>query len=87
MTGRPLGLCTVKAAELGVEVLAKVVSYASGGVDPAVMGTGPVPATLKALEKAGWGIEDLDLIALVGRDNVGVVVFVAIIVAPKHKNG
>ncbi|MES2215140.1 MAG: acetyl-CoA C-acetyltransferase [Pseudomonadota bacterium] len=42
--------------------LARVVSYASAGVDPDFMGTGPVPASLKALEKAGWSIGDLDLI-------------------------
>ncbi|XP_046550373.1 acetyl-CoA acetyltransferase, cytosolic-like isoform X1 [Haliotis rubra] len=45
-------------------VLAKIVSWAQAGVDPAVMGTGPIPATRKALEKAGWSIEDVDLMEL-----------------------
>lgn len=51
-----------KADELGIKPMAKVVSYASGGVDPKVMGIGPVPATKKALEKAGLTVDDLDLI-------------------------
>ncbi len=51
-----------KAAELGLEPLATVASYSSAGVDPAIMGTGPIPATQKCLEKAGWSIGDLDLI-------------------------
>jgi acetyl-CoA C-acetyltransferase len=51
-----------KAKALGVEPLAKIVSYASGGVDPALMGLGPVPATRKALAKAGLAVKDLDLI-------------------------
>ena len=51
-----------KAEELGVEPLATIVSYASGGVDPKIMGTGPIPATRKALEKADMKVEDLDLI-------------------------
>jgi len=51
-----------KAKELGIKPLAKIVSYASAGVDPAIMGVGPWPASLKALDKAGWTIEDLDLI-------------------------
>jgi acetyl-CoA C-acetyltransferase len=42
--------------------LAKIISYAQAGVDPTIMGTGPVPAVKKALEKAGWNIQDLDLI-------------------------
>jgi acetyl-CoA C-acetyltransferase len=51
-----------KADQLGVKPMAKIVSYASGGVDPSVMGLGPIPATKKALEKAGLGIDDIDLI-------------------------
>ncbi|MDY2987129.1 MAG: acetyl-CoA C-acetyltransferase [Peptoniphilus sp.] len=51
-----------KAKELGVEPLATVVSYASAGVDPQIMGTGPIPSSTKALDKAGWSVEDLDLI-------------------------
>jgi len=51
-----------KAEELGIKPLATIVSYATGGVDPKIMGTGPIPATRKALEKAGLTIKDLDLI-------------------------
>lgn len=51
-----------KADELGIKPMARVVSYASGGVDPKVMGLGPIPATRKALEKAGLTVEDIDLI-------------------------
>jgi len=51
-----------KAAELGVKPLFKIVSYASGGVDPKIMGVGPVPASKKALEKAGLSVADMDLI-------------------------
>ncbi len=50
------------AAKRGVASLARIVSWATAGVDPAVMGTGPIPASKKALEKAGWTIDDLDLI-------------------------
>ena len=51
-----------KAEELGIKPLCKILSYASGGVDPSIMGVGPVPATKKALEKAGLTIADIDLI-------------------------
>lgn len=51
-----------KAKELGLQPLARIVAYASAGVDPKVMGTGPIPATRKCLEKAGWKTADLDLI-------------------------
>lgn len=51
-----------KAKELGLEVLAVVASHASSGVDPAIMGTGPIPASTRALEKAGWTHGELDLI-------------------------
>ncbi|MCP1679983.1 acetyl-CoA C-acetyltransferase [Kerstersia gyiorum] len=51
-----------KAKELGLPVLGWIKSYVSAGVDPSVMGLGPVPATRKTLEKAGWKLEDLDLI-------------------------
>lgn len=51
-----------KAQELGIKPLAKIVSYASAGVDPSIMGIGPVPATRKALAKANLEINDLDLI-------------------------
>ncbi len=51
-----------KAKELGLKPVAKVVSFSSAGVDPLIMGTGPIPATQKCLKKAGWEITDLDLI-------------------------
>jgi acetyl-CoA C-acetyltransferase len=51
-----------KAQELGLTPLATIKAYASAGVDPAIMGTGPIPSTQKCLEKAGWTISDLDLI-------------------------
>ncbi|NLK43740.1 MAG: acetyl-CoA C-acetyltransferase [Tissierellia bacterium] len=51
-----------KAEELGITPLATIVTYASAGVDPSIMGTGPIPATKKALAKANLTVEDLDLI-------------------------
>ncbi len=51
-----------KAKELGLKPMAKVVSYASAGVDPSIMGTGPVPSSRKALAKAGLEVKDLDLV-------------------------
>jgi acetyl-CoA C-acetyltransferase len=51
-----------EAARRSIAPLARIVSWATAGVDPAVMGTGPIPATKKALAKAGWTIADLDLI-------------------------
>lgn len=51
-----------KAEELGVKPLATIVSYATAGVDPSIMGVGPVPATRKALAKAGLEIKDIDLV-------------------------
>lgn len=51
-----------KAEELGLKPLATIKAYASAGVDPSIMGTGPIPATKKALEKARLTVEDLDLI-------------------------
>jgi acetyl-CoA C-acetyltransferase len=51
-----------KADELGLEPLATIKSYASAGVDPSIMGIGPVPASQKALDKAGLKVEDLDLV-------------------------
>lgn len=51
-----------KAKELGVKPLATIVSYASAGVDPKVMGTGPIPSSQKAMEKAGWDFSELDLV-------------------------
>ena len=51
-----------EAERRGAPILARVASWASAGVDPSIMGIGPVPATKRALEKAGWTINDLDLI-------------------------
>ena len=51
-----------EAKARGLTPLARIVSSATAGVDPAVMGTGPIPASKKALEKAGWTVGDLDLI-------------------------
>jgi len=51
-----------KAKELGIKPLAKIVSYASAGVDPAIMGIGPIPASRKALAKAGLEVKDMDLV-------------------------
>ena len=51
-----------KADELGIKPMCTIKSYASAGVDPTIMGIGPVPSTRKALEKAGMTVEDLDLI-------------------------
>ncbi len=51
-----------EAAKRGAPVLARVAGWATSGVDPSIMGIGPVPATEKALERAGWTIADLDLI-------------------------
>jgi acetyl-CoA C-acetyltransferase len=51
-----------EAKKRGIKPLAKIVSWATTGVDPSIMGIGPVPATQRALEKAGWTIGELDLI-------------------------
>jgi acetyl-CoA C-acetyltransferase len=51
-----------EAKKRGITPLARIVSWATAGVDPAIMGTGPIPASRKALKKAGWTIDDLDLI-------------------------
>lgn len=51
-----------KAKELGLPILARIVAYANAGVDPSIMGIGPVAATQKCLSKAGWNVADLDLI-------------------------
>ncbi|QBX36529.1 acetyl-CoA C-acetyltransferase [Brevundimonas sp. S30B] len=51
-----------EAKARGLEPLARIASWATAGVDPAVMGTGPIPASRKALEKAGWSVADLDLV-------------------------
>ncbi|SIR40395.1 acetyl-CoA acetyltransferase [Rhizobium sp. RU20A] len=51
-----------EAGRRGIQPLARIVSWATAGVDPQIMGTGPIPASRKALEKAGWAIGDLDLV-------------------------
>lgn len=51
-----------KAEELGLPILGAIKGYASAGVAPEVMGTGPIPSTQKALAKVGWTVEDLDLV-------------------------
>ncbi len=51
-----------KAKELGLKSMARIVSYSSAGVDPTIMGTGPIPASTKCLEKAGWKASELDRI-------------------------
>ena len=53
-----------KAEALGLKPLARIKAYASGGVDPKIMGMGPVPASKRALERAGWSVNDLDLMEI-----------------------
>ncbi len=55
-------MTAAEAAKRGLKPLARIKSFASAGVDPAYMGTGPIPASKKALEKAGWSAQDLDLV-------------------------
>ena len=59
-----LVMSAAKAAALGLEPLARIASYASAGLDPAIMGMGPVPAARRALERAGWKAADLDLLEI-----------------------
>jgi len=55
-------MTAAEAAKRGLSPMARIASWATAGVDPAIMGTGPIPASRKALAKAGWNIQDLDLI-------------------------
>ncbi len=55
-------MTAAEAKKRGIKPLARIVSWAHAGVDPSIMGTGPIPASKKALEKAGWTVKDLDLI-------------------------
>jgi acetyl-CoA C-acetyltransferase len=55
-------MSAAEAAKRGITPLARIVSWATAGVDPSIMGTGPIPASRKALQKAGWNVADLDLI-------------------------
>lgn len=57
-------MSAAKAAALGLKPLGRIASYASSGLDPAIMGMGPVPAARKALERAGWKAADLDLLEI-----------------------
>ena len=57
-------MSAAKAAALGLTPLARIASYASAGLDPALMGMGPVPASQKALARAGWKAQDLDLLEI-----------------------
>ena len=57
-------MTAAKAAALGLKPLARIASYASAGLDPSIMGMGPVPAAKKALERAGWKPADLDLLEI-----------------------
>jgi len=51
-----------EASKRGITPMARIVSWATAGVDPQIMGTGPIPASRKALQKAGWSVNDLDLV-------------------------
>jgi acetyl-CoA C-acetyltransferase len=55
-------MSAAEAARRGITPMARIVSWATAGVDPSIMGTGPIPASRKALQKAGWSIDSLDLI-------------------------
>ena len=57
-----LVMSAAEANRRGLTPLARIASFATAGVDPAVMGTGPIPASRKALERAGWNAQDLDLV-------------------------
>jgi acetyl-CoA C-acetyltransferase len=57
-------MTAAKAAALGLKPLGRIASYASAGLDPKIMGMGPVPAARKALERAGWKAADLDLLEI-----------------------
>ena len=57
-------MTAAKAKALGLQPLARIVSYATSGLDPKVMGLGPISATRKTLERAGWKVEDVDLFEL-----------------------
>jgi acetyl-CoA C-acetyltransferase len=55
-------MSAAEAKRRGLSPMARIVSWATAGVDPAIMGTGPIPATRKALERAGWSVKDLELV-------------------------
>jgi acetyl-CoA C-acetyltransferase len=55
-------MTAAEAEKRGITPIARIASWATAGVDPAIMGTGPIPASRKALQKAGWSVKDLDLV-------------------------
>jgi acetyl-CoA C-acetyltransferase len=55
-------MTAAEAAKRGITPIARIASWATAGVDPAIMGTGPIPASRKALARAGWSVKDLDLV-------------------------
>jgi acetyl-CoA C-acetyltransferase len=55
-------MSAAEAAKRGLTPLARIASFATAGVDPALMGTGPIPSSQKALARAGWSVADLDLV-------------------------
>jgi len=55
-------MTAAEAEKRGLKPLARIVSWATAGVDPAIMGTGPIPASRMALKRAGWSADDLDLV-------------------------
>lgn len=55
-------MSAAEAEKRGISPMARIVSWATAGVDPQIMGTGPIPSSRKALEKAGWKVDDLDLV-------------------------
>src|SRR5262249_24571155 len=55
-------MTAAEASKRGIKPLARIVSWATAGVDPAIMGSGPIPASRMALKKAGWSTNDLELI-------------------------
>jgi len=57
-------MSAARAAELGLNPMARIVAYAAAGIDPKIMGMGPAPASHKCLQRAGWKIEDLDLLEI-----------------------
>jgi acetyl-CoA C-acetyltransferase len=59
-----LMMSVAKARELGLKPLARIAGYASAGIDPSIMGMGPVPASQRCLQKAGWSARDLDLMEI-----------------------
>ena len=55
-------MSAAEASRRGIAPMARIVSWATAGVDPAIMGSGPIPASRKALEKAGWSVKDVELV-------------------------